>query len=86
MEWEREKFKKMFPNLSHEIEGRLIPTVMDHLEICKNEKEAIEVIEFFEGQGEITKEYAAFLKNNIKQLSFLFGRRVRGDYTRRGLL
>jgi len=76
----------MFPNLYHEIEGRTIPTVLDHLEICQNEEEAIEIIEFFERKGEITKEYANFLKNNIKLFSYLFGMRRRGDYARRGLL
>ncbi len=86
LEWDKEKFRRMFPNLYHELEGTRIPTVLDHLEICQNEEEAIEVIEFFERRGEITPEYASFLKKNIKQLSFLFGTRKRGDYTRRGLI
>ncbi len=86
MEWDREKFRKMFPNLYHELEGRVIPTVLDHLEICENEEQALEVIEFFERKGEITKEYASFLKKNIKLFSYLFGTRKRGDYARRGLL
>ncbi len=86
MEWNKEKFRRMFPNLYHELEGRVIPTVLDHLEVCENEEQALEVIEFFERRGEITKEYASFLRNNIKLFSHLFGTRKRGDYARRGLL
>ncbi len=86
MEWDREKFKRMFPNLYHELEGRTIPTILDHFEICENEEQALEIVDFFERTGEITKEYASFLRRNIKQFSYLFGTRKRGDYTRRGLL
>ncbi len=86
IDWDVEKFRRMFPNLYYELQGSRLPTVLDHLEICKNEEEALEVIEFFERKGEITKEYASFLKRNIKQLSYLFGTRKRGDYERRGLI
>ncbi|MDI9645569.1 MAG: DUF2095 family protein [Archaeoglobales archaeon] len=85
MEIEKEKFRKMFPNLYREIEDG-IPTIFDHFEICKDEVEALEVVEFFEKTGEITHEFAAYLKNNISQFSYLFGTRKRGDYARRGLL
>ena len=85
MIWDKEVFKKMFPNLYHELEGRVLPTVLDHLEICQNEKEALEVIDFFERIGEITKEYANFLRKNIKLFSYLFGTRKRGDYAKYGL-
>ncbi len=84
--WDVERFKKMFPNLYHELTGAKVPTVLDHLEICKNEKEALEIINYFERRGEITKEYAHFLRSNIKQLKYLFGKRKRGDYERRGLI
>ncbi len=86
LEWDREKFRRMFPNLYHELEGTKFPTVLDHLEICKNEEEALEVIDYFEKKGEITPEYASFLRANIKQLRSLFGTRKRGDYVRRGLV
>ncbi len=86
MEWDREKFRRMFPNLFRELEGRSVPTVLDHLEICRNEEEALEIISYFERRGEITREYANFLKSNIKLLSYLFGTRKRGDYERRGLI
>ncbi len=86
LEWDVEKFRRMFPNLYYELQGARVPTVLDHLEICRNEEEALEVIDFFERKGEITKEYANFLRKNIKQLSYLFGTRKRGDYARRGLI
>ena len=86
LEWDVEKFRRMFPNPYYELQGTKVPTVLDHLEICRNEEEALEVIDFFERKGEITKEYANFLRKNIKQLSYLFGTRKRGDYARRGLI
>jgi len=75
----------MFPNLFHELEGKKLPTVLDHLEVCKTIEEALEVIEFFERRGEISVEYASFLKNNPSLLKSLIGTRERGEYTRRGL-
>ena len=86
IDWDVEKFRRMFPNLYYELQGSRLPTVLDHLERCRNEEEALEIIEFFERKGEITKEYASFLKRNIKQLSYLFGTRKRGDYESRGLI
>jgi len=85
MEWNREKFRKMFPNLMHELESAKLPTVLDHLERCENEEQALEVVEFFEKRGEITREFASFLKKNIQQYSSLFGTRKAGEYERRGL-
>lgn len=76
----------MFPNLFNELEGDKIPTILDHLEICEDEREALEIIEYFERRKEITPEYASFLKANIDKLRFLFKTRKRGDYTRRGLI
>jgi hypothetical protein len=75
----------MFPNLFHELEGKKLPTVLDHLEVCKTIEEALEVIEFFERKGEISVEYANFLKSNSSLLKSLIGTRERGEYTRRGL-
>ncbi len=85
MEWKKRKFQRMFPNLFHELEGKKLPTVLDHLEVCKTIEEALEVIEFFERRGEISVEYASFLKNNPSLLKSLIGTRERGEYTRRGL-
>jgi len=86
MEWDREKFRKMFPNLMQELESVKVPTVLDHLERCENEEQALEIVEFFERRGEITKEFASFLKKNIQQYSSLFGTRKAGEYERRGLV
>ncbi|MDK2794909.1 MAG: hypothetical protein PWQ22_1196 [Archaeoglobaceae archaeon] len=76
----------MFPNLYQEVGDRLIPTVIDHLEVCKTIEEAIEVISFFEKTGEISKEYASFLKNNPAMLKSMINKRKRGEYEVRGLL
>ncbi len=84
MYWDEEKFKKMFPNLYQEIRGFNTPTVLDHLEKCENEEEAVEIIEYFERRGEITREYACYLKNNLKKLGVL-GTRKAGEYEKHGL-
>jgi len=85
LEWNREKFRRMFPNLFHELEGAKLPTVLDHLEVCRNEKEALEIIDYFERIGEITPQYASFLRSNVNRLGII-GTRKRGDYERRGLV
>ncbi len=84
IEWDVKKFKKMFPNLYQELEGSRFPTVIDHLERCEDEKQAEEIISYFERRGEITPEYAAYLRKNLKNLGIL-GMRKRGDYERDGL-
>ncbi|MEM0350254.1 MAG: DUF2095 family protein [Archaeoglobaceae archaeon] len=76
----------MFPALYAEIGDRIIPTVIDHLEICKNVEEAVEIIDYFERKGEISKEFASFLKNNTSLLKSLIRKRKRGEYESRGLL
>ena len=75
----------MFPNLFHELEGNMYPTVLDHLERCESEEEALEIIEYFEKRREITKEYASFLRANLKALGVI-GKRKAGEYERRGLI
>ncbi|HDN73852.1 DUF2095 domain-containing protein [Archaeoglobales archaeon] len=86
MEWDREKFKKMFPSLYSELHERVIPTIFDHLEVCENEEQALEIIEYFERIGEITHDEATLLKNKVELLKGIIGTRKRGDYARRGLL
>ncbi len=86
MEWERKKFRKMFPNLYQEIGDRVIPNVIDHLEVCQSIEEAIEIINYFERIGELTKEYASFLKSNPALLNSMIRKRKRGEYESRGLL
>lgn len=86
MEVEKEKFRKMFPSLYREMFDRVIPNLFDHLEICENEEQALEVINFFEKIGEISKEYAQYLREHIDVIKPILGTRKRGDYTRRGLI
>ncbi|MBC7109982.1 MAG: DUF2095 family protein [Archaeoglobi archaeon] len=81
-------FKKLFPNLYKELEryDSIYPTVLDHLQICENEKEAFEVIEYFERIEEITPDAAEFLKELIKRFGVgVFGRRKRGEWEKYGL-
>ncbi len=75
----------MFPNLYREIESAKVPDVLDHLERCRTEEEAIEIIEYFEKRGEITKEFANFLKSNRTLIRSLIGTREAGEYERWGL-
>ncbi len=82
MEWDIGKFKRLFPNLYREIFE--MPTIYDHFEICQSDEEALEIIEYFERKGEISKEEAKYLRSNLPR--FLFGKRKRGDYARRGLI
>lgn len=84
MEWEKNRFRKMFPNLYREVEGDLMPTVIDHIERCESVEQAYEIIDYFEEKGEITREYAEFLRNS-EILKNLIGSRKHGEYTRRGL-
>jgi len=83
LEWNSNKLKKMFPNLVHEIDP-VIPTIFDHFERCRNEDEAIEIIDFYERKEEISSEMANHLRKNIKKFKGLFGNRKVGDYERRG--
>jgi hypothetical protein len=85
LDWKSEKFRKMFPNLIHEIDGTRIPTVVDHFEKCRDEKEAIEIIEYFERRREISTEMANHLKNNIHKFREIFGTRKPGEYEKRGI-
>jgi len=85
IDWEKRKFRRMFPNLYREIEGDVIPTVLDHLERCRSIEEAYEIIDYFERRGEITKEYAEFLKSNKTLLSSIIGSRSAGEYEKEGL-
>lgn len=82
IEWDMEKFKRMFPNLYRELFS--LPTIYDHLERCQNEGEALEIIEFFEKKGELSKYEADRLRRNLPK--HLFGKRERGDFERRGMI
>ena len=93
METNRKSFKKMFPNLSEELEGgnrkvtidsvrtdpdtaeksvsdkfrNYDPTVIDFIRRCDTEAQAEEIIAYLEKKGEVTKEYAAKLRKQLKR-------------------
>lgn len=93
METDKKSFKKMFPNLSEELEGgnskvtidsvrtdpdtaeksvsdkfrNYDPTVIDFIRRCDTEAQAEEIIAYLEKKGEITKEYAAKLRKQLKR-------------------
>ncbi len=82
IEWDLDKFKRMFPNLYRELFDT--PTIYDHFERCRSDEEALEIIDYFERKGELSREEAEYLRRNLPR--HLFGRRKRGDYARRGLV
>ena len=93
MEIDKKSFKKMFPNLSDELEGKegkvetgelrtdedeaekavpekfrsYDPTVVDFIRRCDTEDQAEVIIEYLEKRGELTKEYAAQLREQLKR-------------------
>jgi hypothetical protein len=58
-----------------------VPTVVDYITRCKSVEEAIRVVEYLAGRGELTSEEAEELKKILltKGLEF-FGRRKEPDY------
>ena len=93
MEIDKKSFKKMFPNLSEELEGgdskvaigavrtdsetaekslsdkfrNYDPTVVDFIRRCDTEAQAEAIIAYLEKRGELTKEYAAELRDQLKK-------------------
>jgi hypothetical protein len=93
VEIDKKSFKKMFPNLSDELEGEdgkveigavrtdgneaekaaaeklrnYDPTVVDFIRRCDTEEQAEAIIEYLEKKGELTKEYAAELREQLKR-------------------
>jgi hypothetical protein len=93
MEIDKKSFKKMFPNLSEELEGgegkvpidavrtdpdaaekavpdkfrNYDPTVVDFIRRCDTEEQAEAIIAFLEKRGELTEEYAAKLREQLKR-------------------
>ncbi len=84
MEWEKKRFRKMFPNIYGELEGDIFPSVIDHLERCESTEQAEEVIDYFVRTGEITEEYGYLLKKS-GVLKEIISSRKHGEYTKRGL-
>jgi len=93
VEIDKKSFKKMFPNLSDELEGEdgkveigavrtdgneaekavaekfrnYDPTVVDFIRRCGTEEQAEAIIEYLEKKGELTKEYATELREQLKR-------------------
>ncbi len=87
MNWDRRTFRILFPHLAEELmEDKGLPGILDHLERCGDEKEALELIDFFERSGEIDCKYAEILRSNLDQLEEIFNSRKPGEYAGKGLL
>ncbi len=93
VETDKKSFKKMFPNLSKELEGgdgkvsidavridpdtaektmpnkfrNYDPTVVDFIRRCDTEKQAEAIITYLEKRGELTEEYAAKIRKQLKR-------------------
>jgi len=93
LEFDKETFKKLFPNLAKEMESdenkvsissvrtdtksgeRAVsrnfvhydPDVIDFLRRCDTIEQAEEIIAYMERRGEISKEYAAKLRKQLKE-------------------
>jgi hypothetical protein len=78
-----DELRKRYPHLVKEIEsepgeGRsigvrvdssqgYIPDVIDFLRCCDTENQALEIIDYMERRGEVSKEYAASLRERLKE-------------------
>jgi hypothetical protein len=107
VETDRKSFKKLFPNLSEELEGgdskvsidafktdsesadetmsdkfrSYDPNVVDFIRRCDTEEQAEEIIAYVEKKGEVTKEHAAKLRNQLKKKGVRsFGSKKEEDY------
>ncbi len=85
--------KTDFPALARELEGDFkeyntrVPNVADHLQRCKCEDEALEIINFFERRREISFEYARALRYQLVTKGLKsFGMRNAGDYESQGMI
>ena len=93
METDKKAFKKMFPNLSEELEGgdskvpidavrpdseaaetempdkfrNYDPNVVDFIRRCDTEEQAKTIIAYLEKRGEVSKEYAKELRQQLKR-------------------
>jgi hypothetical protein len=93
VETDKKSFKKMFPNLSEELEGEdskvaigavrtdsdaaekslsdkfrnYNPTIIDFIRRCDTEAQAKAIIAYLEKRGELSKEYAEELKQQLER-------------------
>jgi len=83
IEWDRERFRRMFPNLYREIEGEVKsirlkdlstdpwrgyqPSPEDFIARARSVEEAEEAISYLERVGEITRERAEELRDKLRR-------------------
>jgi hypothetical protein len=112
VETDRKALKKMFPNLSKELEGgdsklsidavrtdpdtaekamsdkfrNYAPTVVDFIRRCDTEEQAEVIIAYLEKREELTEEYAAKLRKQLKRKGVRsFGsKKEEGHYFKKG--
>jgi hypothetical protein len=104
---DREKMKRIFPNLSKELERddnmvainsartdapsgenasskcfvHYMPDIIDFLRRCDTTEQAEEIITYMEKRGEIGKQYAAGLREQLKERGLRsFGPKKEHDY------
>lgn len=107
MEFDKETFKRLFPNLAREMESgenkvavnsvrtnmksgeraasrcfvHYDPDVIDFLRRCDTPEQAEEIIAYMERRGEISREYAAKLRKQLKEKGVRsFGPKKEEDY------
>ena len=83
LELDREKMRKLFPNLLRELESErgggydqdtrrtrpfegYQPDVVDFIQRCDDEAQAIEIIDFLERRGELTKERSDEIRRQLR--------------------
>lgn len=107
MDFNKEKFKRLFPNLAKELESEdgkvsinsvrsetqngekaassrfvnYMPDVIDFLRRCDTNEQAEEIIAYLEGRGELGKQYAEKLRQQLKAKGVRsFGPKKEADY------
>jgi hypothetical protein len=107
MSLDRERVKRLFPNLANELEQsenkipvnsirtdsstaekavaenfcHYTPDIVDFIRRCDTEQQAIEIIVYMEKRGEVDKEYARCLRQQLKEKGVRsFGAKKETDY------
>ncbi|MBS7612947.1 DUF2095 family protein [Candidatus Bathyarchaeota archaeon] len=66
---------------AEELDELKMPDAISYLRRCETEEQAIEVIDYLERKGEITKDYADTLRNQLKEKGVRsFGSLKKPDY------
>ena len=95
MDVEKKRFRRMFPNLSQELDSGncgtkkadtrrftdYTPDVIDYLRRCDKAEQAEEIIGYLEKRREISFEYAKKLRKQLKEKGVRsFGSKKEDDY------